>query len=280
MINIMVDEHEKILSLMGRMGLIVDTNTRESKFKTDMSPSLEQIIEEGIYKSYTAEDIYRILSKHYDIGYEKTFKEENKKIGIGFDGYKVDDKYGTTEVSVIVLFVPNDFNDSENIKKFFETCGWKFASSFQSTFEGYIGMQFEKNRQEDEIKVPNFLYHLTPTNKIPKILKNGLTPHAGNKKSDHIERIYFLQHKPNRIQCKLFSHELWQAGVEKELFLKSKTYDDVKQMTRDIKYSLLEIDVTKCNSNIKFYGDPNADGAVWTFDNIPPQAIKITNDNI
>ena len=52
---------------MGRMGLITSTSpVRESKFKTDMSETMQQIIEEGIHKSYEAEDIYKILLKNYE----------------------------------------------------------------------------------------------------------------------------------------------------------------------------------------------------------------------
>ncbi len=275
-----MDERQKILSLMGRMGLITSTSpVRESKFKTDMSETMQQIIEEGIHKSYEAEDIYKILLKNYDIGYEKTFLKQNKEIGIGFDTYREDGEYASDEVSVIVLFVKPDFQDIDKLKKFFEVCGWKCADSFQSTYKGYIGIQFEKNKQTDMIDVPQFLYHLTPSNKVEKILRNGLTPHAGNKKSDHMERIYFLQNKPSKIQCTLFAQELWQSSIEKKRFLKSKTYDGIEKLSR-FQYSLLKIDVEKCNPNITFYGDPNADGAVWTFDNIPPQAIKIIYNNI
>lgn len=275
-------DFEKILNLMGRMGLIYNNPpVRESKFKTDMSPSITQIIEEGIFSSYSAEDIYRILLKNYSLGYEKNFLKEKKQLGIGFDTYhKENGEYGSDEVTVIVMIIPNDFKDTEKIKKFFETCGWKFAYTFDSHYKNYTGYQFEKNRQVDEIKPPIFLYHLTPSNKVKKILTNGLTPHSGNKKSDHMERIYFFQHKPTPLQCKLFVHELWQAGIEKQLFLHSKSYEEVKNFTREEKYSLIEIDITKCSSNIKFYGDPNADGAVWTFDNIPPQAIKVINNDI
>ena len=42
---------------------------------------------------------------------------------------------------------------------------------------------------------------------------------------------------------------------------------------------LLEIDSTKCN-NLKIFGDPDMDGAVWTYDNIPPKAIKVLTKNI
>lgn len=275
-------DFEKILNLMGRMGLIYNNPPiRESKFKIDMSPSITQIIEEGVFTSYEAEDIYRILLKHYSIGYVKTFLNEKKEIGIAFDTYRKENgEYGSGEVTVIILTIPNNFKDTEKIKKFFETCGWKNAFTSNSSYENYTDYIFEKNKQVSEIKTPQFLYHLTPTSKVKKILANGLTPHSGNKKSDHLERIYFFQHKPDNIQCKLFVQELWQAGIEKKLFLQSKPYEEVGKFSREEKYSLLEIDITKCSSNIKFYGDPNADGAVWTFDNIPPQAIKVINNDI
>jgi len=277
-----MEKLENILELMNRMRLITDTTSHlRNKFNIiDTEPMIDRILSEGVFKSYDAEDIYRILLKSYSIGYEQTFIENNKDIGISFDAYRTsDDKYGTKEISVIMLVIPKNFPSTEKIKKLMEVSGWMLADMLEYDNPNYICYSFEKNRQTDIIENPQYLYHLTPENKLNKILKNGLTPHAGNKKSDHMERIYFFQNKPDYLACSMFVHDLWLAGVEKELFHQSKPYELAKDKKRDIKYALLEIDTAKCN-DLELYGDPNLNSAVWTFNNIPPQAISVIRKNI
>jgi len=271
------------LSLMGRMGLILEYDDNLThQVSIPPEETIEEMIEEGVHKSQDADDMFRILKKHYDIDYESVFLETGHEIGVWVDTYRLSPQQrGSGEISIMSLVVPKDFQDKEKIKKFFEICGW---SQGEVEFEyekdkRYIVLPFEKNRQYEPVDVGKFVYHLTPTPKVEKIKKNGLTPRSGNKKGfNHVERIYLFTYKPNLLQSHLFAHDLWYSTLEQQTLDKDKISDAINGIQMP-KYALLEIDVEKCG-NIKFYGDPNLYKAVWTFDNIPPEAIKILNERI
>lgn len=124
----------------------------------------------------------------------------------------------------------------------------------------------EERRQDDELPVPKFLYHLTPENKVNKILKNGLVPKAQNKLGKHPDRIYFFLQKDLTLNYKFYADDFWASGH--------------KNTTRDVKYTLLKIDTKKCRNDFKIYGDPNMIRGVWTFNNVPPEAITIEEEGI
>ena len=46
----------------------------------------------------------------------------------------------------------------------------------------------------------------------------------------------------------------------------------------DDKYSLLTIDVSKIPDDVMMYNDPNAEDAIFVYDNIPPSAIVKVED--
>ena len=153
------------------------------------------------------------------------------------------------------------------LKRFFNTCGWPTAEEHNhETDKTSVVVTFEKRRQEDELPVPKFLYHLTPENKVGKILKNGLAPKAQNKLGEHPDRIYFFSQKDLTLNYKSYADDFWASAH--------------KDTRRDIKYSLLKIDTEKCRNDFKIYGDPNMIRGVWTFNNVPPEAITVEEEGI
>ena len=174
--------------------------------------------------------------------------------------------YGTEEVSVITIIVKRG-TEEEKLKRFFNTCGWPVAEEYNhETDKTLVVITFEKRRQEDELPVPKFLYHLTPENKVNKILKNGLVPKAQNKLGEHPDRIYFFLQKDLTLNYKFYADDFWASGH--------------KNTPRDVKYTLLKIDTKKCRNDFKIYGDPNMIRGVWTFNNVPPEAITIEEEGI
>lgn len=278
-----MDDLGDILSLMSRMRLFPENNNRLHK-KFVIEDKVDDLLNEGIYQSYDANDIYRILLKHYNIGNEENFIENGNEIGICFDGcYNFEGNLISSEIVIIDLVIPKNFSDTEKIKKFLFTCGWTLAQEKEYYVNNnYIVYVFHKNRQVTEVELPDILYHLTPITKLDKILTNGLTPRTSNILSNRNERIYLLKYKRNLIFYHSFASALWKGNLEKNLNLSGLSKQEISDkinIPRDIKYCLLEIDTTKCN-NLRVFADPDMDGAVWTFDNIPPQAIKVLNKNI
>ena len=279
-----MDEISKILGLMKRMRLFSETDGYNLTDKFIIENIKKDLLEEGIHQSYDAKDIYKILLKHYNIGNEENFLENNNDIGIYYDGsYNSDGILYNNEINVLILVIPNNFSDTEKIKSFITTCGWILAQEKEYyKNKNYTAYTFHKNKQVKNIELPEVLYHLTPETKLNKILKNGLVPRTSNILSNRPERIYLYTEKMWINSLRMFANALWKAQLEKKLNLSGLAKQEIAEKLnepRNIKYVLLEIDTSKCE-NLKVYGDPDMDGAVWTYDNVPPQAIKIINDNI
>ena len=209
---------EKSLSLMNRMGLFENAPKLRKTFKYNCD-----ILKEGVFQSYNAEDIFRIMSKNFNIGSAQYFLENGNELGIEFDRYIDKNNNISNEISVISLVIPNDFKQLDYICNLFKTSNWTLAevSPFEKN-NNFTVYTFEKNIQKGVINLrPNEkLYHITPSSKLNKIIKNGLTPHAGCKLGDHVERIYLFPIENitlmDKINFQIVADELWKQKVRKE----------------------------------------------------------------
>ena len=235
-----------------------------SKFpRFESAVIMESLLNEGAHQSYRAEEIINVLGNLYDIGWEESFLENKNELGINYER-----SFENEEIPLIVLYIPNNFHDKDKINRFFIAAGWTLASTEPyKKRKNYTTYIFEKNKQTMEVKNKEFLYHLTPSNKVHKILKNGLCPKSGNKLSRHPERIYLFLQRVSDYTFSRFADDLWYS-VNKE------------KKKRDVQYSLLKIDTKKCRDDFKIYCDPDLKNAVWTYDNIPPEAITIEGGNL
>lgn len=280
-----MNDLDKVLSLMNRMRLFPETDKYKLKDSFIIENKHEDLLEEGVHKSYEAKDMLKILLKYYNIGNEENFIENGNEIGVYFDGsYNSEGIFYNNEIVVFILVIPKDFKDFEKIKKFFENCGWILAQEkVYYKNNNYISYTFHKNKQVKTIdELPEILYHLTPLSKLKKITKNGLVPRTSNIMSNRPERVYLYTEKMSLFSFQQFANHLWKAQLEKQLNLNGLSKEEIAEklnQPRTEKYCLLEIDTSKCN-DLKIFGDPDMDGAVWTYDNIPPQAIKIINEKI
>lgn len=104
----------------------------------------------------------------------------------------------------------------------------------------------------------NVWYHATPSNKVDKILKTGLTPRDEGKRGDYrTPRIYLLP---------------WYDD-----FFFESLYNKDGEMSNDFDYTVLKIDLSKMSNPPKLYRDEMAKShnGVYTYDNIPPQCISV-----
>lgn len=106
--------------------------------------------------------------------------------------------------------------------------------------------------------VPKKLYHLTFNSYINKILKNGLIPKTKNRQTKHLDRIYLCKTKEDCLK----------------LINQMKFHEIQLKRNFNVKWILLEIDTTSLEK-FKIYQDPNYNVGYYTIDNIPPQNIKI-----
>lgn len=99
-------------------------------------------------------------------------------------------------------------------------------------------------------------YHITPSYKVPKILKQGLTVREGNKLGyARGERTYLISYPAKDFAYSLFRN---QQGI-----------DEATILLVDIREYL--------GKQINIYHDDftSDEGAVYTYDYIPPQCIKV-----
>lgn len=218
-------------------------------------------IVEGIFKSYDAGFIIKTLQQKFnidEINVDIARKPAtNDQVMLGYRGDPIN-----SEVVIIEITVPLDESYlKDEIEPFMNACGWYFSSMDKISDENVL-IVFEKRLQEEEPKEysdVSTLYHLTPISRLRKILDIGLTPKTHSKISYHPERIYLF---PRELTHDELSYWICQlSAFEKEEVIKDG-------------YAVLKIDRGKCN-NIKIFADPNMDGAVFTMDNIPREAIEV-----
>ena len=203
-------------------------------------------------------------------GYFKTYPPEKIE-------YYLKKKYGdyatiilTKNENDVDVFIIGFFNDEENedyINKDMAMCGY-FPSCYEIR-DNIKYVQYEprhQNKINDLVQDEEYIYHLTKTSKVSKILQNGLTPKTNNKKFKYPDRVYFFLHEPSIDDC-LF--------LMKQFHFEESKNKKVKQYFGT--YTLLAID-TEQIKNVDFAYDPNAFECIYTYDNIPPSAIEIVEE--
>lgn len=168
-------------------------------------------------------------------------------------------------LGVIILEKGTSQNVIGEIKHYMQTLGY-FECVKPKYVEEKIVLIFEPHFSKDisnEIKDKyKILYHATPTIYVNKILKNGLVPKSKNTLFFYPSRVYCMRGNDlSDEQVKILKNVQGQRG--------EKTHHDNNE------YTILSISVSKIPQDVKFYADPMAPHAVFTHDNIPPQAISI-----
>lgn len=208
---------------------------------------------EGYFKTYPTDKIVKYLQKRYG----------------EYASIEVMENENGVEVFIISFY---DDKDSENvINRDMALCGYFPSISHNTGNIKYI--QYEPRHQNhinDIVQDVEYIYHLTPSNKINKILKNGLTPRTNNKLFKYPDRIYFFLNEPcyeelQEIMKQFYNEDLKKAKENKNYI----PYTDA--------YTLLAID-TEMIKNCNFYYDPNLFDAIYTKDNILAQAINIVDE--
>ena len=215
----------------------------------------ENILMEGIFKTYPPEKVLKYLKKRYgDAAIINIFDGDN------------DEKVFVIKTGDI------DYNQDIIDKDMF-LCG--YFPSFVEKNNGERTIQYEpryENVINNIVEDEEFIYHLTPTNKVKKILQIGLTPKTNNKKFVYPDRIYFFLYEPCKEDCLFLMQQFYE-----ETF-KSYKMGISKEVTYNGSYTLLAIDTEKITEKCNFFYDPNAENCVYTYDNVPPEAIEIVQE--
>lgn len=188
--------------------------------------------------------------------------------------YKLPDEYVTINgEETLTVCMRNTEENKTKMDKSLALCGY-FPSYVKEIHGGDgIVVDYEKRINDDAnslVRKRKFIYHITPSIYIDSILKNGLCPKTKNKQFKYPERIYFYLDKLDPMETKEFGKMLYQYIEQDDYTRQNKLYDN---------FALLQINVKDLGEH-KFYKDPNLDNAVYTTENISPEAIYVKYRNI
>lgn len=205
-----------------------------------------------------------------------------------YDDFDNEKNYGIVvqvKENIIQLWIRP--NDEEEVKKIMGKLGWicggrdiyKFRATKVGCYAddiGLFGLQFERKFDEDatdDVFERDFIYHYAPSEALGKIQKQGLVPKTNTWKlfggeGDTDKNIRYKNVNDDISHNRIFFF-LDEPKIDKEDYFKTKSNGKTTETT------LLMIDTGKIPFDIKFYKDPKQIGAVYTYENIPPKAIKI-----
>lgn len=220
---------------------LLDILLKEYKEEYDLN------LEEGLIKTTPIGKAMSILQKKFDFGFEY-LKDHN---------------------SFRVTFHNISENKLQEFIKYTDNLGWFPSYMMTDNYKGKWNIKayspiltkvaFEAKFDEEVVdKIPETLYHITPSTNADKILKNGLSPKSRSKVAYHPERVYL--------------------GISKDSV--ERLSKRMSQLTGDKKWTILKINTDMIPGGyFRLYKDNNyIDKGFYTQNNIPPIAIEKVKD--
>lgn len=163
----------------------------------------------------------------------------------------------------VILLVANVKNNADMIIRDMDFCGWYLSrEKVNSTMRDrmWVQMVFEPYWTIDATDIlmrTSTLYHITPTENVENIKKEGFVPKATNKKFRYPPRIHFF------------------SGESPLRFVKHAAREISDGAHRNpSEYSIILLNTDLIPENIKFYFDPDYECAIYTYEKISPGCIK------
>lgn len=259
---------------------------KNKTFKEYLTEKIKEILHEGLIMTYSPTKAVSIIKRKYpdffiegvrmiyrDIRNDKsdsTFplnnreKVNNSPTIEGFNSLyciKLYSRYAITKDDLPIL---------NNIAQTLNACGWYFAGIISGyeivkkldVFKDPCMILYEPRFDQNATNeiVGDTLYHICPLKYVPKILKNGLQPKQGERKTKHLERLYLFVTEPDD----------WHYIAE-----------HFKESRKDEPYALLKVNVKNLKDRVKFYYDSNVyreyPKAVYTYEPIPNNVIEVVD---
>lgn len=212
--------------------------------------------------------------KIYNIVMTSLVKMLNENLKTHDDEYNIYEKLDELDISydyinvsenIIEIRTPDEETKSI-VKRLLNYYGWKCIKEtdwsicaeriYGDNWNNFYDEEAEKDDEDYPYGV-GIYYHITTTNKVQKILKQGLTTREGNKLGyARGQRTYLLSYPG-----KEFAHYLFRDSKEKPLGI-----------------TILLVDLREyLGKQINIYHDDFAsdDGAVYTYDYIPPKCLSV-----
>lgn len=214
------------------------------------------MIKEGVMYSYPKQQVLRHIRDTFSLA--PNLRQFNRNWR-NYNGIALS-KSASNNCRVILVYVPKTSKVYKAvINSMTNLCGWILANEtdISTIIKGYVLLQFEpksENDVTDEVLKKQVIYHECPNSRIMKIKQMGLVPKDSTWDNfQHKGRIYFWLDFPK--------HKLNQTMQGNKNVYGSAT-------------SILKVNVNTLGGKVKFYFDPRVPNAVYTMQNIPPQALS------
>lgn len=214
------------------------------------------IIKEGVMYSYPKQQVLKHIRDTFSLA--PNLRQFNRNWR-NYNGIALS-KTASNNCKVILVYVPKESRVYNAVIQSMTTiCGWILANEtdISTTLRGYVLLQFEtksENDVTDEVLKRQFIYHECYDSRIEKIRQMGLVPKDSTWDTfQHQGRIYFWLDFPK--------HKLKQSMQGNKNVYGNTT-------------SILKVNVNALDGKVKFYYDPRVPNAVYTMQNIPPQALS------
>lgn len=139
----------------------------------------------------------------------------------------------------------------KKVEQLLNRCGWRIFQKKEKYYDFYgdgpfVAISIESERGE-KVNGDWIFYHATPSNRVNKILRNGLCPRDEGKRGEwRGPRVYLSQDNDRWLFNNLF---------------------------KDDDYEVFKVDLR--GSGIQLYKDEYAEGGFYTLENIPPSRLEL-----
>lgn len=235
---------------------------------------IENVSIDELKRQYIDYNLFRNICSHDNPLYTiKEDKEDGSSRPLGEVQNAMVDKYQFHDWQFIIrqgrnnievcLVIPLLGDNVQMVKKDMDKFGYFCSHEDEYRKENlvYLMMKFEPMYQDNVsniIREYEFLYHATPTENIPQIMSQGITPKSQNNLFSYPERVFLIKGDVTEEGQNLIAQNLFRFSDRKET---------------EIEYTILTIDVDSIPKNIPFYFDPNHEHGVFTNETIPSSCI-------
>lgn len=222
------------------------TRTHHASFDNPISCLMKHPLDEALIKTYPMDKTIKYIKNYFNLSDDEI--------------YPLDAFNGEKQIAIKVPIIGNNLG---LVKKAFAFCGYYLGYPKEKDLKPntIYELQFEKKFENDISKYirenETTLLHLTPIYNLGKIRHIGISPKSKNASFDYPSRAYFIFGS----KTALVNNLAWQ--------LNNINANPINQG----KYAVIKIDINRIPNHVKFYSDPNARYSVYTYDNIPPNAI-------
>jgi hypothetical protein len=218
------------------------------------------------------------MFKSYFEQYVKNLQEEQKKNVLLSEGlvtsYPIDmlkQKIGklpwvsqihkTSDFIMDIWAKSKNFKDEhmDEIKKLLDLYGYFIVRMEPDDFIPNFSVEAKYPQKLNDVTIPDYLYHITPTKNLPSIKKKGLLPRHTIRKS--------FNHPGNRLYLLTKNDEVERLS---DLMKMGRPENEQEQ-------SLLVIPTSGLETH-EFFIDPQYEHGIFTFKGIPPNKIRFPEE--